>query len=245
MQWTWFHKFASPKWFYQITGKILPFLAWLTFFLLVIGLVLGLGYAPADAKQGNSFRIIYIHVPSNFLALAGYFLMAIAGAIGLIWRIKLAFWVMKCAAPIGVVFTLVGLLTGSLWGKPTWGSFWVWDARGTSMLILLFLYVGVYSLGRSFHNANSGEKASAFLAIVGTVNIPIIYKSVDWWFTLHQPATIRFTSAPSMHPDMFYPLLIMIVGFYLLYAVVLMLAVRAEILVRERKTNWVRTLVLK
>ena len=184
MQWTWFHKFASPKWFYQITGKILPFLAWLTFFLLVIGLVLGLGYAPADAKQGNSFRIIYIHVPSNFLALAGYFLMAIAGAIGLIWRIKLAFWVMKCAAPIGVVFTLVGLLTGSLWGKPTWGSFWVWDARGTSMLILLFLYVGVYSLGRSFHNANSGEKASAFLAIVGTVNIPIIYKSVDWWLSL-------------------------------------------------------------
>ena len=113
------------------------------------------------------------------------------------------------------------------------------------MLILLFLYVGVYSLGRSFYNANSGEKASAFLAIVGTVNIPIIYKSVDWWFTLHQPATIKFTSAPSMHPDMFYPLLVMIVGFYLLYAVVLMLAVRAEILVRERKTNWVRTLVLK
>ena len=215
------------------------------FFLLVIGLVLGLGYAPADAKQGNSFRIIYIHVPSNFLALAGYFLMAIAGAIGFIWRIKLAFWVMKCAAPIGVVFTLVGLLTGSLWGKPTWGSFLglgcAWDIDAYSFVSVC----GVYSLGRSFHNANSGEKASAFLAIVGTVNIPIIYKSVDWWFTLHQPATIKFTSAPSMHPDMFYPLLIMIVGFYLLYAVVLMLAVRAEILLRERKTNWVRTLVLK
>ena len=241
MQWTWFHKFASPKWFYQITGKILPFLAWLTFFLLVIGLVLGLGYAPADAKQGNSFRIIYIHVPSNFLALAGYFLMAIAGAIGLIWRIKLAFWVMKCAAPIGVVFTLVGLLTGSLWGKPTWGSFWVWDARGTSMLILLFLYVGVYSLGRSFHNANSGEKASAFLAIVGTVNIPIIYKSVDWWFTLHQPASFTLTEKPKMPPEMWIPLLLMAAGYYLFVFSVWTSRIRNEIISRERKTAWAKT----
>ena len=243
MNWNWFHKFASPKWFYQISDRILPGLCVVTFSLLFVGLIWGIGFAPADAKQGNSFRIIYLHVPSSFLALAGYFLMAIAGAIGLIWRIKLSFWVMKCAAPIGGILTLLALVTGGLWGKPTWGSFWVWDARATSMLILLFLYIGVYLLGRSFQNLDSGDKASAFLSIIGTVNIPIIYKSVDWWFTLHQPATINFTSAPSMHPDMFFPLFIMIIAFYLVYGLALTLSLRVEILSRERKTKWVRKLI--
>ena len=240
MNWNWFYRMGSPRWFYETTSRWLPWLGALTFILLVGGLVWGLAFAPQDAKQGNSFRIIYLHVPASFLALAGYFLMAAAGAIGLIWKMKLSYMVMKCAAPLGAVLTFLALFTGAVWGKPTWGSYWVWDARVTSMLILLFLYLGVLALQYAFNSKDVGNKASAILALVGTVNIPIIYKSVDWWFTLHQPATITFTQAPSMHPAMFQPLLVMILGFYCFYAVALILSVRVEILARERKTSWVR-----
>jgi heme exporter protein C len=243
MNWTWFYRMGSPKWFYQTTSKMLPILLAVTATLLLVGLVWGLGFAPQDAKQGNSFRIIYLHVPASLLALAGYFLMAIAGAIGLIWRMKLSYMVMKCAAPLGAVLTFIALFTGAVWGKPTWGSYWVWDARVTSMLILLFLYLGVLALGSAFQSQDVANKASAILALVGTVNIPIIYKSVDWWFTLHQPSTIKFTEAPSMHPDMFHPLLVMILGFYCFYAVALFLAVRVEILNRERRSQWVRDVI--
>jgi heme exporter protein C len=221
----------------------MPWLSAATLILLVTGLVWGMGFAPEDVRQGNSFRIIYLHVPAAFLALAGYFLMASAGAVGLIWKMKLSYMVMKCAAPIGAAITFVALFTGAVWGKPTWGSYWVWDARVTSMLILFFLYVGVMALRNAFHSQEAGSKASAVLALVGTVNIPIIYKSVDWWFTLHQPSTIKLTSAPTMHPDMFQPLLVMILGFYCFYALALLLSVRVEILKRERKTAWVRVIV--
>ena len=243
MNWVWFYRLGSPLWFYQTTTRWLPWLSLLAFILLATGLVWGLGFAPQDAKQGNSFRIIYMHVPASFLALAGYFLMAAAGAIGLIWKMKLSYMVMKAAAPIGAALTFLALFTGAVWGKPTWGSYWVWDARITSMLILLFLYFGVLALQYAFHNEEAGNKASAVLALVGTVNIPIIYKSVDWWYTLHQPSTIKLTSAPSMHPDMFQPLLLMILGFYCFYVVALCLFTRGEILRRERKTNWVGDLV--
>lgn len=243
MSWQWFHRLGSPRWFYQTSSRWLPVLSLIAAAVLLWGLVWGLAIAPQDAKQGNSFRIIYIHVPSSFLALAGYYMMAIAGAVGLIWKIKLSYMVMKSAAPIGAALTFVALFTGAIWGKPTWGTYWVWDARITSMLILLFLYLGVMALQHAFHNADTAGKAGATLALVGTVNIPIIYKSVDWWYTLHQPATIKFTSAPSMHMDMFLPLLVMIVGFYLFYAVALILFTRSEILRRERKTSWVRQLV--
>ena len=235
MQWTWFHKFASPKWFYQITGKILPFLAWLTFFLLVIGLVLGLGYAPADAKQGNSFRIIYIHVPSNFLALAGYFLMAIAGAIGLIWRIKLAFWVMKCAAPIGVVFTLVGLLTGSLWGKPTWGTWWAWDARITSMLILMFFYALYLISWRIYENKDQIYKITLIITILGFINVPITKFSVDWWNTLHQPASINIFTKSSIHESMLFPLAIMTAAFALFSLLIFLMKYNTELIKIKNK----------
>lgn len=243
MNWVWFYRLASPLWFYQTTTRWLPWLGLLAFILLATGLVWGLGFAPQDAKQGNSFRIIYMHVPASFLALAGYFLMATAGAIGLIWKMKLSYMVMKAAAPIGAALTFLALFTGAVWGKPTWGSYWVWDARITSMLILLFLYFGVLALQYAFHNEEASNKASAILALVGTVNIPIIYKSVDWWYTLHQPSTIKLTSAPSMHPDMFQPLLVMILGFYCFYVVALCLFTRVEILRRERKTGWVGDLV--
>ena len=240
--WTWFHRFGSPRWFYETTGRWLPLLWAVTLALLVVGLVWGLLYAPQDAKQGNSFRIIYLHVPVSFLALAGYYIMAIAGAVGLIWKMKLSYMVMKSAAPLGAALTFLALFTGAVWGKPTWGTYWVWDARITSMLILLFLYLGVLALQYAFHSQDTGNKASAMLALVGTVNIPIIYKSVDWWYTLHQPATIKLTSAPSMHPDMFKPLLVMILAMYCFYALVLILNTRVEILQRERKTGWVRDL---
>jgi len=243
--WTWFYRLGSPRWFYETTGRWLPWLAAVTLLLLSIGLVWGLGFAPQDAKQGNSFRIIYLHVPVSFLALAGYYLMAIAGAIGLVWRMKLSYVVMKSAAPIGAALTFLALFTGAVWGKPTWGTYWVWDARITSMLILLFLYLGVLALQYAFHSEEAGNKAGAILALVGTVNIPIIYKSVDWWYTLHQPATIKFTSAPSMHPDMFQPLLVMIVALYFFYALALILFTRAEILQRERDAVWVRDLALQ
>nr|WP_233710160.1 heme ABC transporter permease [Aestuariicella albida] len=233
---------GSPRWFYEKTNAWIPWLAVISISLLVTGAVWGLAFAPEDFKQGNSYRIIYIHVPSAFLALAGYYTMAISGAIGLIWKMKLADMVMKSAAPIGAVLTFVALVTGAVWGKPTWGTWWVWDARITSMLVLFFLYLGVIALQEAYQHQDTANKASAILALVGTVNIPIIYKSVDWWYTLHQPATIKFTSESTIDPSMLYPLLMMVTGFYVFYALVLLMSTRSEILVREKKTRWVKDL---
>lgn len=238
-RWQWFHRLGSPPGFYRASGYWVPWLAVAAALLLGVGLVWGLVYAPPDVRQGNSFRIIYIHVPVSFLALAGYYVMAAAGAVHLIWRMKLADMVMTAAAPLGAALTFVALFSGAVWGKPTWGTYWVWDARITSMLVLLFLYLGMVALRQAFSSREAAGRACAVLALVGTVNIPIIYKSVDWWYSLHQPATIRLTSAPSMHPDMFKPLLVMIVGLYVFYALVLVLNTRAEILARERRSGWV------
>jgi heme exporter protein C len=169
--------------------------------------------------------------------------MAIAGGISIIWRMKLADVVVKCAAPIGAAMTALALITGAIWGKPTWGTWWIWDARNTSMLVLLFLYLGIGALYQAFDREEQAAKACAILALVGTVNIPIIYKSVDWWFTLHQPATIKIIGESTIAPVMKWPLFAMILGFYLLFAVVLLLRTQAEILQRERKTRWVNDLV--
>lgn len=242
MGWQWFHRLGSPRWFYEKTTAWMPWLAVISISLLVTGAIWGLAFAPEDYKQGNSYRIIYLHVPAAFLALAGYYTMAISGAVGLIWKMKLADMVMKCAAPIGAVLTFLALVTGAVWGKPTWGTWWVWDARITSMLVLLFLYLGVIALQGAFQNQDTANKASAILALVGTVNIPIIYKSVDWWYTLHQPATIKFTSKSTIDPSMLYPLAVMVLGFYVFYALVLLMSTRSEVLMRERKTRWVKEL---
>jgi len=242
--WTFFHKLGSPRWFYQISGKWLPWLSVIAVALISTGIVWGLLFAPADFKQGNSFRIIYIHVPSSAIAMAGYIMMAVAGGISLIWRMKLAEIAMKCCAPIGAAMTFVALLTGAIWGKPTWGTWWVWDARITSMLILFFLYLGVMALYEAFENTESASKACAVLSLVGCVNIPIIYWSVEWWYSLHQPATIKFTEESSMHVDMLYPLFLSIAGFYCFFATVLLLFTRSEILERESNTQWVKSLVM-
>ena len=241
--WTFFHKLGSPRWFYEISGRWLPWLAALSAILLAWGVVWGLAFAPEDFKQGNSFRIIYIHVPASAVSMAGYMVMATAGAISLIWRMKLAEVVMRCAAPIGAALTVVALFTGSIWGKPTWGTWWVWDARITSVLVLFFLYLSVIALYEAFDNKEAASKACAVLSLVGLVNIPIIYWSVEWWYSLHQPATIKFTEESTMHSDMLYPLFLSLAGFYLFYTVVLLLSTRAEILYRERSTKWVRALI--
>lgn len=243
MGWQWFHRLGSPRWFYEKTGRWLPWLAALAVALLLTGMTWGLLFAPADFKQGNSYRIIYIHVPAAFLALAGYYLMAIAGAVGLIWKMKLPFMVMSAVAPIGAVLTFVSLVTGSIWGKPTWGTWWEWDARITSMLILFFLYLGTIALQKAFSNRDSADKSCAILALVGMVNVPIIYKSVDWWNTLHQPATIKFVGESTIDPSMKYPLFLMVLAFYAFFAWVLILFTRREILQREVRTQWVSDVI--
>jgi heme exporter protein C len=241
--WSFFHKLGSPPWLYRISGSILRWLLPLTLLALCAGAVWGVLYAPPDFRQGNSYRIIYIHVPAAVVALAGYYVMAIAGAVSLIWRMKMADVAMRACAPVGAALTFVALVTGSIWGKPTWGTWWVWDARITSMLILLFLYLGVVALYEAYDNKALAAKACAVLSLVGTVNIPIIYKSVDWWYSLHQPASIKFTGDSSIDPSMLYPLLLMIAAFYALFTCSLLQTMRADILQREAGTAWVRRLV--
>ena len=239
----WFHRMGSPKWFYEITGRWIPWFAAAAVLLITVGTIWGLAFAPADYQQGNSFRIIYIHVPAAILAQSIFFAMAIAGGIGLIWKMKVADMVAKSCAPIGATMTFLALFTGAVWGKPTWGAWWVWDARLTSMLILLFLYFGVIALQSAFDSKQSAARASAILSLVGVVNIPIIKYSVDWWNTLHQPATFKLTEKPAMPPEMWMPLLVMVIGFYCFFAVVLMMRTRNEILEREKRTQWVQGLL--
>lgn len=245
MNWTWFHKLGSPKWFYQISGRFLPWFAVAAIILLTVGSVWALAFAPEDYQQGNSFRIIYIHVPGAILAQSIYIAMAIAGAVGLIWKMKIADVAVQQAAPIGAWMTFVALLTGAVWGKPTWGAWWVWDARLTAMLILLFLYFGVIALGYAITNRESSAKACAVLCIVGVVNIPIIKYSVEWWNTLHQPATFKITEKPAMPVEMWLPLLIMVLGFYCFLACVLLMRMRLEVLRREQRSSWVKQEVLQ
>jgi heme exporter protein C len=241
--WTLFHKFGSPPWLYSLSGSILRWLLPITVMALCVGLIWGLLFTSPDFRQGNSYRIIYIHVPAAVVALAAYYVMAFAGAVSLIWKMKMADVAMKACAPIGAVLTFIALVTGSIWGKPTWGTWWVWDARITSMLILLFLYLGVLALYEAYDNKAAAGRACAVLSLVGMVNIPIIYKSVDWWYSLHQPASIKFTGESSIDPSMLYPLLLMIACFYGIFICSLLMNMRTEILQREAKTGWVKRLI--
>ncbi|MEH6582997.1 MAG: heme ABC transporter permease [Halioglobus sp.] len=240
--WSFFHKLGSPPWLYGISGSILRWLLPITLVALAAGLVWGLLFTAPDFRQGNSYRIIYIHVPAAVVALAAYYVMAIAGAVSLIWKMKMADIAMKACAPIGAVLTFVALVTGAIWGKPTWGTWWVWDARITSMLILLFLYLGVIALYEAYDNKAAASRACAVLSLVGMVNIPIIYKSVDWWYSLHQPASIKFTGDSTIDTSMLYPLLLMIACFYSIFACAMLMNMRTEILQREAKTGWVKRL---
>ena len=241
--WQWIHKFGSPKFFFGIASALSPWLGALCILLFVVGLYLGLIVAPTDYEQGESYRIIYIHVPAAWMSMFVYVLMALFAAIGLIWRIKLMEILAIASAPLGASFTFLALITGSIWGKPMWGTWWVWDARLTSELILLFLYLGFIALINAIDNRQTAWRAGAILLLVGVVNIPIIHYSVEWWYTLHQPATITKLDTPSIHVSMLVPLLIMAVAFKIFYLAVLSVRTQAEILQRERRTNWVRDLV--
>ncbi|OEY68035.1 heme ABC transporter permease [Marinobacter sp. X15-166B] len=241
--WRWFHKFGSPKWFFDIASRLIPWLLGTGLVLLLTGLVWGLAFAPQDYLQGNSYRIIFIHVPSAFLAQSVYLMMASAAVVTLVWKMKLADVFVQTMAPVGALLTFLALFTGAVWGKPTWGTWWVWDARLTSMLILLFLYCGVIVLGRAIADEKSSARAVAVLVLVGVVNIPIIKYSVDWWNTLHQPATFTLTKRPSMPVEMWAPLLLSVVGLYLLFGWLTCVRMQTGILVREHRTSWVRALV--
>lgn len=235
----WFHLWGAPAMFYTRSkywaiGFGLPALL-----LLGTGTIWGLFFAPLDYQQGDSFRILYIHVPAAVLAQSLYVLMAFASAVFLIWRLKMADVFAASAAGVGIAFCALALATGAIWGRPTWGTWWVWDARTTSTLILLFLYFGVIALRGALLNTQAAASACAILSLVGLVNIPIIEYSVDWWFTLHQGATFRLTSAPAMPPAMYLPLLVTSLGCFCLMATALMLAMRVQVLEREQASSWV------
>ena len=238
-----FHQLGSPKHFYRIAGRWIPWLAALCVLLMLYGLYQGMVVAPTDYQQGDSYRIMFIHVPSAWMSLFVYMVMAGAGAVGLIWHMKLAEVIAISSAPIGASFTFLALITGAIWGKPMWGAWWVWDARLTAELILLFLYLGVMALYSAIEDKRTAARAVAILAIVGVVNIPIIHYSVEWWNTLHQGPTVTKFGAPSIDLRMLIPLLIMAVAFKLFYATVVLMRARVEVLQRERNSQWVRELV--
>lgn len=241
--WQFFHKLGSPKWFYGIAGRFMPWLLAIGLLLSLAGIIWGLAFAPQDYLQGNSYRIIFIHVPTAFLAQSAYIMIAVAGVITLVWKMKLADVFVRAIAPVGAVLTLLALFTGAVWGKPTWGTWWIWDARLTSMLILLFLYLGIIGLAHAYSDEKTAARAVAVLAIVGVVNIPIIKYSVEWWNTLHQPATFKLTEKPTMPPEMWVPLLLAVLGIYLLFGWIACYRMQTEILRREHRTRWVREVI--
>lgn len=236
--WLWFHKLSSPPYAYRIAGLVRPWLFWPAILLMMVGAVGGLVLAPEDYQQKDAFRIIYVHVPSASLSLMIYVVMAVAAGVGVIWRIKLAHAVAAACAPIGAWFTVATLVTGSIYGKPMWGTWWEWDPRLTSELILLFLYLGYMALRASFDDTQRADRASAILAIVGVVNVPIVKYSVVWWNSLHQGPSISKLAAPSIVGSMLWPLLIMMLAFILYFGAVLCDRLRGEILRRERNASW-------
>jgi len=241
--WQWFHEWGSPKAFYMRSGKMLPWLGFLTVVLMSAGLVWGLFLAPSDYQQGQSVRIMYVHVPAAILAQSSYVMMAVAALVALVWRIKIADAAVQTAAPIGAMMTLLALATGSLWGKPMWGTFWIWDARLTSTLILFFLFVGVLALRSASGRGRNAGRAASVLALIGLINLPVIKYSVDWWFTLHQPASFTLTERPAMPVEMWAPLLVTVLGFYSWFAFTWILRLRLEVLQRESRADWVQKVV--
>jgi heme exporter protein C len=244
--WTFLHKLASPPHFYRLAAQLIPWLAVPAAVLIGYGTFAGLFVAPPDYQQGDAFRIIYVHVPAAYLSLLAYVAMAAAAGIGLIWRMKLAHAVAAAAAPLGAWFTFLALATGSIWGRPMWGTWWEWgDPRLTSELVLLFLYIGYVALRGAIDDLSRADRASAVLALVGAVNVPIIHFSVEWWSSLHQGPTLIRSGGPAIEPAMMYPLLAMIFGFSLLFGAFLLHRVRSEVLSRERRARWVRELLLR
>lgn len=245
MMWKFLHRLSSLKYFYEWSGKWIPWLTGLTIVLMAAGLYWGLFIAPTDYQQGETYRIIFVHVPAAWMSMFVYVIMAIAGFTALIWRTKVSEIVVSECAVIGAMFTALALITGMLWGKPTWGTYWQWDARLTSELILLFLYLGVVAIHSAIEDSRTASRLSGILAVIGVINIPIIHFSVTWWNSLHQPNMQLVSASPSVHPSMLYPLLVMAAAFQAYFIVLLIIRMRNQILYRERRTNWVRQLLLE
>ena len=234
------YKYASPQTFFPLAGKLIPWFAAIAVILGVIGLYIGFFVAPTDFQQGDSYRIIFLHVPAAWMSMFIYLVMAFWAAIGLAFNTRMSSMMASALAPTGAMFTFLALWTGALWGKPTWGAWWVWDARLTSELILLFLYVGFMALQASIDEPRRADKAGAVLVLVGVINVPIIYFSVQWWNTLHQGASINLTSAPSMAMIMLLAMLIMALASWAYTIAVTLMRVRCIVLERERHTEWVK-----
>ena len=233
------YKYASPAAFYPVAGKMIPWFAIPATILFVAGLYVGFIVAPTDFQQGDAYRIMFIHVPAAWMGMFLYVLLAFYAAIGWAFNARLASMMASSLAVTGAIFTLVSLVSGSFWGKPTWGTWWVWDARMTSTLILLFLYVGFISLQAAIDDVRRADRAGAVLAIVGVINVPIIYFSVQWWNTLHQGATIRLLGTPSIAPPMLTAMLIFVAACWLYSIAVVLIRVRCIILEREQNVAWI------
>ena len=236
-------QFAAPARFYALAGRLIPWFAATAVILTMIGLYLGFWVAPVDYQQGQAYRIIFIHVPAAWMGMFIYLVMAFWCAISLIWNTRLSSMMAQALAPTGAMFTFVALWTGAYWGRPTWGTYWVWDARITSTLVLLFLYFGYMALRGAIDDPRRADRASALLALIGAINVPIIYFSVRWWNTLHQGASVSLTAAPKMAETMLLAMLVMAFAFWA-YAIAMALhRVRSIMLEREVHTDWVRKLV--
>ena len=233
----WF-KYSAPQTFYPLAGQLVPWFAWPAGILTIIGLYIGFFVAPTDATQGESYRIIFIHVPAAWMSMVIYMAMAGWAALGLIMNTRLSFMMAQALAPTGAMFTFVALWTGAFWGKPTWGTWWVWDARLTSELILLFLYVGYMSLTAAIEDTRRADRAGALLAIVGSINVPIIYFSVKWWNTLHQGASVSLTKGSSMAKTMLLAMLIMTFAFWAYAIAVSLVRLRCMVHEREQQAAW-------
>ncbi|WP_373777302.1 heme ABC transporter permease [Glaesserella sp.] len=240
--WKWLHPYAKSETQYRLLGKIQPALGVLSVLLLATAFVWGLAFAPKDYQQGDSYRIIFIHVPSAIWSMGVYGSMAVAALMALVWQIRQASLAMISMAPIGAAFSFISLVTGAIWGKPMWGTWWVWDARLTSSLVLFFLYLGVMALYAAFQDRSVGAKAAGILSIVGVINLPIIHFSVEWWNTLHQGATITKFDKPSMAVEMLIPLLLAIFGTMIFMIWLSILRYRNALLQDERKRPWVNEL---
>ncbi len=241
--WAWFLTTVGPRHFYQSFMPWIKPLGILAAFLISCASVWGLAIAPTDYLQHDSYRIIFIHVPAASLALSLYIALAVLSVISLVWKIKLAQWLAQSITSTGLLFCILSLITGAIWGKPTWGAYWVWDARLTSMLILAFLYIGVIALYQAFADSSEPTKAASILAVVGVVNLPIIKYSVIWWNTLHQASTFSLTAAPKMPPSMYLPLVMMLLGFYILAAAIILYQTQTLILKNEYKQRWVKAIL--
>ena len=237
-----FYTFAAPQRFYALSGALIPWLWAATLLLAAAGLYIGFFVAPTDATQGDAYRIIFIHVPAAWMSMVLYLVMAGWAAVGWAFNARLASMVARALAPTGAMFTFLALWTGAFWGKPTWGTWWVWDARLTSELILLFLYLGYMALLAAIDDTRRADRAGALLAVVGAVNVPVIYFSVKWWNTLHQGASISMTAAPKMASTMLTAMLLMTLAFWAYAFAVVFMRTRAIVLEREQHTEWVGSL---